>query len=153
MHGGKILVLICNQHLQFADWRYFFLFMCCTRVTPFFISPRWSKDWIFFNRNSRDLCASQNLAGCTVSKICSKTLPSDNILFDYHHGLPWQLSRSPLQAIEACEAVLTLSPHPEMVSLWLMHAHFQLPFLFECAATVQRARVPFFFHLWWVSRL
>lgn len=41
------------------------------------------------SRNSRCLCASWNLADCAVSKICSKTSPSDNIfdnLTTGYHG-------------------------------------------------------------------
>lgn len=62
-----------------------------------------------FNRNSRDLCASWNLAGCIVSKICSRTLPLDNIfsiIITGFHGNCQDL----LQTIKACKAILTFFP-------------------------------------------
>lgn len=59
--------------------------------------------------------------------------------------VPWVTS--------ACKDVLTFLPPPfsppslHRSLLWLMFAHFLLPFLFKTAAVVQRAQFPFFFSL------
>lgn len=98
-----------------------FLFGSCTRVTRFSLLYRWSMYWNF-NRNSRDLCASWNLADCSVSKSAPK--PYHQILFliiiaGYHGNC-----QDPVQAIKARKAILTfslLSFSPPIDSVIMIH--------------------------------